>query len=337
MRRLFVIGGMVVCAAMAAQAQVKSGHVPPDATAVAHVDLKELNASPMGAFIRQSLDDNARRGLTWLQSMAGINLTNDVDSIVAYATGKLQMTGVVQVAYGRFDVAKLTAVAGGAKEFQNKALGERSLLSWTEGRKRRHLCFIDPTMVLLTWDEAHLLEAVVRFDRTDGATEGEGPFEQVLSRKKGRFFAAQVTDVAGLADANPKLQMFRQAEAALLEISQMEESNGVSCVLAVKAPSKELAMQLSQAAQGVQALFLLQAAQNPEAAEVAQGVKVELKEDLVTVTLKLKEESLRKMVQVRLEQRKAADAARRAARKAAREPADDGAAEAEKKPERPAF
>lgn len=335
MRRLFVLAGMVVCAAVTAQAQVKAGHVPPDATAVAHVDLKELNASPMGAFIRQSLDDNARRGLTWLQSMAGINLTNDVDSIVAYATGKLQTTGVVQVAYGRFDVAKLTAVAGGAKDFQNKALGERSLLSWTEGRKRRHLCFVDPTMALLTWDEAHLLDAVARLDRTAGAAEGS--FAQVLSRKKGRFFAAQVDDVAGLADANPKFQMFRQAEAALLEISQMDEPNGVSCVLAVKAPTKELATQLSQAAQGVQALFLLQAAQNPEAAEVAQGVKVELQEDLVTVTLKLKEESLRKMVQVRLEQRKAADVARRAARKAAREPADEGAAEAEKKPERPAF
>ncbi len=337
MRRLFVLVGMVVCAAAMAQAQVKPRHVPPDATAVAHVDLKELNASPMGAFIRQSLDDNARRGLAWLQSMAGINLTNDVDAIVAYATGKLQTTGVVQVAYGRFDVAKLTAVAGGAKEFQNKALGERSLLSWAEGRKRRHLCFVDPTMVLLAWDEAHLVEAVARIDRTAGVEEGESPFAQVLSRKKGRFVAAQVTDVAGLADSNPKLQMFRQAEAALLEISQMDETNGVSCALAVKTPSKELATQLGQAAQGLQALFLLQAAQNPEAAEVAQGVKVALQEDLVTVTLKLKEESLQKMVQVRLEQRRAADAARRAARKAAREPAGEGEAVAEKKPERPAF
>lgn len=345
MKRLVLTVWVAACAGMMARAQVKANHFPSDATAVVNVDLKALNESPMGAFVRKSLDDNARRGLAWLQSMAGINLTNDVDSLVAYAKGKLQTTGVVQIAYGRFDVPRLTAVIGGAKEFQNKALGDRSLLSWSENGKRRHLCFIDPTMVVLTWNEAHIIEAVARIDGAVRAAEGEGPFAQVLSRKKGRFLAAQVNNAAELGSVNPQLQMLKQADALLLEVGQLAEANGLDCALAVKASTKEQAQQIQLAAQGIQALLMLQAAQNPDAAAVAQGVQVSSQGEIVTVSLKLSEELMSKMVTVRIEQRRAAQEARRAARQEGRRKAvgvaddadKDGDGANGKKPERPAF
>lgn len=342
MRQWMLVMGVVLCVVVSARAQLKAAHLPSDAAAVVCVDLKELNASPMGAFIQQSLDDNARRGLSWLQSAAGINLTNDVDYFVAYTQGKLQTTGVVQVACGRFDVAKLTALVGGGKEFQNKALGERSLLSWREGSKRRHLCFIDPTMVILSWDEAQILEAVARVDGAARGAEGEGPFAQALSRKKGRFLAAQANSVAELAVANPKLQMLKQADALLLEVGQLAATNGLDCTLMVKASTKEQAQQMQQAAQGIQALLTLQAAQNPDAAAVAQSAQVALQDEVVVVSLRLPEDLMRKMIQVRVEQQRAAHEARRQARQAQRKDAaganagDDEEAGA-KKPERPAF
>ena len=310
MKRLSGLVGVMACAVTVAQAQIRAGHVPSDATAVIHVDLKELNASPMGLFVRQSLDDNMKRGLDWLQSVCGINLTNDVDSFVAYTQGGLRTSNVVQVASGRFNVARLTSAAGGAKEFQNKAVGERSLLSWRENATRRQLCFVDPTMVLLAWDEQQILQALARIDGPAQAG-GETPFDQVLSHKKGRFLALQANSAAELAVNNPQFQMLKQAEALRLEIGQMADTNGLVGRLVVKAANKELAQQMGQAALGIQALFQLQAAQNPEVAAIAQGVHITQQDDFVTLDMELTEEMLKKLIQVRVEQHKAAVEARK--------------------------
>jgi hypothetical protein len=331
----------VVCAA-AARAQVKACHIPQSATAAVCVDVREIVGSPMGAFAQRLLDDNAKRGLSWLESACGINLTNDVDAFVAYTTGGLQTTGVVQIIYGRFDAAKLTALIGGAKDFQNKAVGERSLLCWTENGRRRYLCFVEPTMAALTWDEDALRQLVARAD--GGQPAGEGRFATLAARKKGRFVAAQVNSVAELAAKNPQLQVLKQAEALLLEVGQLAGANGLSLSLAVKAPTAEQAQQLQQAAQGLQALLMLQAGQNPEAAALAQGASVGLQERIVTVGLDVPEAALQKMVTIRIEQQRAAQEARRAAR-AERKKAelgvadkdDEGGAPEAKKPERPAF
>lgn len=343
MRKIVGLVVLMACGASVSQAQVKVSHVPSDATAVLHLDLKELGQSPMGQFLQQSLDDNARRGLAWLQSTAGINLTNDVDSFVVYTRGKMQTTGVVQIAYGRFDVAKLTAAVGGTKAFQNKALGDRSLLSWSEGANRRHLCFLDPTMLVLTWDEAQILDVIARVDGTARAAEGEGPFAQVLSHKKGRFLAAQANGLAELGNANPQLQVLKQAEALRLEIGQLAEQNGVACTLAVKASSKEQGQQIQQAAQGIQALMMLQASQNQDVAALAQSSQVALQDEIVTVTLNLPESLMSKLIQMRVAQQHAAQEARRARQEARRKAAGDGAgaenggAAGEKKLGRPAF
>jgi len=316
MKRVIGWVGSVVLLASVAHAQVHAKHFPADVKWVLHVDLKALNEAPMGQFIRQSMDENAQRGLASLQAMSGINLTNDVDSLVVCGKGDMQAGGVLY-AYGRFDVAKLTAIAGGAKEFQNKACGERSLLSWSDKGKRTNLCFIDPTLAVVSQDEKLVQEAIALIDGKAQGLESENSFSSVLGHVKGRFFAVQANNFGALIGGNVQLQMFKQADAVRMEIGQLAEANGLDCSLAVKASSKELAQQFSQAAMGLQALFTLQAAQNPDAAALAQGVKIGIQDDLVTISLKLKEELLRKQIQMRADQHKAAEAA--------------------KKPDRPAF
>ncbi len=326
---LFVLA---VCIATGAHAQIKIQHFPADTKWALHLDLKALNESQMGLFIRQSLDENAMRGLVSLQAMSGINLTNDVDSLVVCGKGNVQ-TGGVMYAYGRFDVQKLTAFAGAAKEYQNKAFGERSLLSWSDRGKRTSLCFIDPTLVVLAQEEGLVQEAVGIIDGKVAGMGKDGPFGKVLAHNKDCFFALQVNNLADFSGTNPQLQMFKQAEAVMLEIGQMAGTNGLELALAIKAATPESAQQMNQAAVGLQALFQLQAAQNPEVAAVAQGVKVSLQDNFVTVNLKMTEEMLKKQVQARVEQRKAAQV-RRAERKAE---ADQAAQQEQKKPERPAF
>ncbi len=335
-----LLAAVAVCTVLRAGGQIEARHYPAEMTWAVHLDLKSLNQSPMGEFVRGALDENARRGLGWLQAMSGISLTNDVDSLVIVGQGSTA-TGAVVYAYGRFDVERLTALAGGAKNFQNRALGARSLISWTDKGKAVSLCFIDPTLAVLSQDGVRVEQAVARVDGQAPGMGREGPFARTLLREDGRFLAVQASDVAGLARLNPQLQMFRQAEALLLEVRQMGGGNGLDLALLIKGASAEMAQQFHQAAQGMQAILLLQAGQNPEAAELARGAAVALAGDTVKVDLKLPVESLRKMVTVRIEQQREAAEARRA-RRAAKRPAQGGEAdggEADEKPapERPAF
>ena len=318
MTRRIGLVGLMVCAAAVAQAQVKAKHVPADAKWALQLNLKGLSEAPMGQFVRQSLDENALRKLGKLQAMSGVNLTNDVDSLVAYGKGDLKEGGVLY-AYGRFDVAKITSVAGGAKEFQNKVCGERSLLSWGDAGKRTNLCFIDPTMAILSQNEQQVQEAVAQVDGQAPGVGNDGPFASVLLPNKGRFFAIQANNVAALVGANSQLQVLKQAEAVRLEVGQMSEANGLACTLVVKAANKEQAQQMGQVAQGLQALLMLQASQNTEAAALAQGATVAQQDDFVTVNLKLTEALLKKLIQMRVEQGKASAGARkRAAAEAAK-------------------
>lgn len=340
MKTWLMLAGALACAVFPARAEIKAKHFSANAKWMLHVDLKALNGAPMGQFIRQAIDENAKRGLASFQQLSGINLTNDVDSLVVYGTEQGK-TGTVMVVYGRFDVAKVTAVVGGAKEYQNKVMGDRSLLSWSDKGRRTNLCFVDPTLAVLSQDEQAVRDAVARIDGQSAGMGEDGPFSRVLSHTKNRFLAVQASDVSALARVNPQVQMFKQAEAVLLEVGQLTGANGLDCSLAIKARTQEMAQQFSQAAQGIQALLQLQASQNPDAAALAQNVKVDLQGDVVSVSLALAEERIRKMISVRMEQQKAAAEARRAARQAKRgAAAADAEAEpagGEKRNPRPAF
>jgi len=328
MRKWFSVFLMAVCGASAVRAQIDVRHCPADAKWVMHLDVKALSAAPMGRFIQKSLDAEALRRMDALKAMSGIDLTNDVDSVVLCGKGGAQAGGVMY-ASGRFDIAKLTAIAGGGKEFQNRVFGKRSLLSWSDHGKRTALCFVDPTLVVMSQNEKQVEEAV---DLIDGKKPGMGAeqgFAKVLAHDTGRFFSFQANNLEALAGSNPQFQLFKQAEAMLFELGQLEGANGIDCSLALKAPNVEMAQQLNQAALGLQALVMLQAAQNPDAAALAQGVKVALQDTVLTVNLKLPEETLKKMMQLQVAQREAAQAARQAKREAA--------PDAAKQPERPAF
>ena len=103
---------LTVCGVSAGWAQPDARQFPSDAKWVLHLDLKALNGSPMGRFARESLGAEAQRGLAALKAMSGIDLTNDVDSVVVCGKGDARAGGVLY-AYGRFDIAKLTAIAEG--------------------------------------------------------------------------------------------------------------------------------------------------------------------------------------------------------------------------------
>jgi len=291
------------CLAAVARAQIKASHFPQDAQWVLHMDLKALNEAPMGQFLQHAMDDQMRRGLSSLTAKSGINLTNDVDSLVVCGKGNAGAGGVMY-AYGRFNIPKLTAIVGGSTDFESQTCGAHKVLSWSDKGKRTNLCFINPTLAVMSQDEQLVQEAITLIDGKAKGLSPDQSFAKMLMHRKGRFLSIQANNLAALAGANPQFQLFSQAEALQLEIGQLNGANGLDCALALKAPNKEMAQQLNQAALGLQALAMLQAAKNPDTAEIAQNLKICMQDTVVTVNLQISEALLKKMAQNRQMQQK---------------------------------
>ena len=62
MKKWFVWAALWASAVVPVRAGIQAGAVPADAKWVMHLDLKALNGSPMGRFIRQSMGESALRG-----------------------------------------------------------------------------------------------------------------------------------------------------------------------------------------------------------------------------------------------------------------------------------
>ena len=285
-----------LCLVLAANAQLKPSYFPQDTEWMLQFDFKALCESPVLRLIESVMDEDASRKLAALQAMYGVNLTNDLDTVVLCGKGGMQDGGGVLYACGRFDVKRLTALAGGAKEYSNAVIGEHSLISWTDNGKRNHACFIDPTLVVMSQDEAMAKQAVELIGGKAGGLAPDG-FAKTLERRKGRFAALQSNKLSQLASVNPQLAaMLGQAEALQLELGQLDDGKGLKLSLAVKSPNAEQAQQLSQTVLGLKALVMMQAQQQPEAAKLAQNIDVAQQDTYVSLNMKLPEDMLRQLI-----------------------------------------
>ena len=286
------------CLVLAANAQLKPGYFPQDTEWMLQLDVKALCESPMLRFIESSLDEGAQRSLAAFQTMCGVNLTNDLDAVVVCGKGGMQDGGGVIYASGRFDVKRLTTLMGGAKEYSNAAIGEHSLMSWTDNGKRNHACFIDSTLVVMSQDEAMAKQAVELIGGKAGGLSADA-FAKTLARSKGRFVALQANKLSQLASVTPQLAMLGQAEALQLELGQLDAGSGLKLSLSIKSSNAEQAQQLSQTALGLKALVMMQAQQQPEIAKIAQSIDVSQQDAYVTLNVSLPEDMLKMAIAAR--------------------------------------
>lgn len=301
MKKLSLVSVFFFVFAASLQAQFKASYFSRDTQWILHADLKALNQSSMGHFLQRSLDDQVLRRLAALKAVSGIDLTNDVDAVAVCGKGNAEAGGIVY-ASGRFDVAKLSTIIGGAEAFQSQPFGKHTLLSWTDKGKRVYLSFAGSKMVVLSMSEPLLRETLNLIDGKSPrlGLAADAPAAGLLAHREGRFLTLQADNLSSLASTNNlPWQILAQAQALHLEVSQMSGANGLDCTLTLFAPNRETAQQMQQTAVGLQALFMMQAAKNPEAATAAQQVKVAVDDVRVSLTLQVPEALLLKVLQNR--------------------------------------
>jgi len=293
--------GMVVFAG-SAFAQFKPTHIPANATWVAQLDAKEFLKSAAAPVILQLLDEAALRQIAAIHAATGLNLTNDIDTVVLFGSGSTQETAALSL-YGRFDSARITAILGMSKDFQNQALGQRSVLSWTDNAQQQNLCFVDPTHVILSRNTKAVMDAVKQADSRGGTANAA--LTTALTPSPKRFCVLQVNNVADFVADNQQLVVLKGTDSLILELSTAADSGDIAGSVQFKGGDVEQATLFHQVLLGLQAILTLQAKDNPEGALLAQQAKIERHDHLVNLRLNLPQQMLKQLVDAHIAKRQA--------------------------------
>ena len=299
MKQASLVLGICLCATGIAFAQFKPAHIPETATWVAHLDAKALRSGAIAGFIPQLLDDGTKQQAAAVQALVGINLATDIDTAVLFGNGNLS-TNAVLALYGRFDVNRFTSVLGMASEFENRALGALSLLSWTDNGQRNNLCFLDPTHAIFSRDENEAV-AAIKQAATPAATAFGG---NALAPRPNRLFLLHVSQVKEFFADNQQLAvLLNGTDSLLLDLCVRPDDGGIDGMVALAVGTPEQATQLYQVLLGLQALLTMQAKDKPDAAALAQQVKVQLDGQRINLHVSLSRQVLLQLIDAQIAKR----------------------------------
>ena len=287
--------GIVFCATGLAFAQFKPAHVPEKATWFAQLDAKALRESAVAELVLRLLDDNALRQLADIHAVTGLNLTNDIDTVVLFGKGNPQANAVLSL-YGRFDANRITTILGMGNEFQNRAVGRLNLLSWTDNGQRNNLCFVDPTHAVLSRDETEAIEAV----NQAAATTPNATLAKALAPVPNRIFVFQLNHFEDFVAENQQLVILKGTDSLILELSvnpgEGEDKGAVDGTITLNVGDLEQATQVYLVLLGLQAFLTLQAKENPQLATLAQQVKIDRQDQLINLRMNLPHQALKQLV-----------------------------------------
>lgn len=282
--------------AISASAQVKVTDFPADMSFMAHINIKSLSNSKTGDLIKESMDEKSKRKMDSMQALSGIDLMTDLDSVYILGGSDGSKSGLIY-ATGRFDDKKLTTILGGNDTFKSEPFGSHNIMSWADKDKTHYGSFINSGFIVASDNLDQMKKALSLIEGKGEALASDSPFAAMIPAKHNRFATLAAKNVKGIAATNPQLQMLKQANSLVLNISQAsDEKADLLLNAAVSAADPETAQQMGAMIQGIQAMMMMQAAQNPEVAQLAQNFKIETKETKIKMSLKLTEEQLKKQI-----------------------------------------
>ena len=281
---------------ISASARIKVSDFPAETKVLAHIDLNSLYSSKTGDLIKETMDKKSTRKLDSFKALSGIDLMKDIDSIFLVGSDEGKDSGAIY-ASGRFDVQKLTTILSGNDSFKSESCGSHRILSWSDGEDLKHGCFVDSGLAIASENIVTLRKALAVIDGTGAKLSSNSPFVFIIKRQPTRFISVAAHKVSNMAEVAPQLQMLQQAESLTFSVDQASaESAGLLLNAAAKTPTAEAAQQMGAMIMGLQAMMMMQAAQNPEVAEIAKNFKSEVNETTIKLSLKITEAQLRKQI-----------------------------------------
>ena len=287
--RSLMVGLLCGMSLGASAAPFQARMVPAEARWWLHWDVEAWNATVPGqTFLDLLKQEEAERKLAAFKAVFGFDPRTDVTAVTLCGAGP-QSAVILQ---GRFDRERILTLLKAADGYTELRAGNHVIHSWLDEkkdlkgggqRKRMYGAFHGPSTVVLSEKES-----VVRMvlDTLEGRQPAIQPAETGPD-VSGAFVHGVAAELPAGDKPNPNLQGLRGVRLWVGEVG-----GRIQCRLAVTMADEEKAGQLHKVLEGLRAMALLNAEQDPRAARWAQSFIVETSGSTISAQLDVPSEEI---------------------------------------------
>jgi hypothetical protein len=277
---------LLCCAALAPAAETTAPATPtaelplPAGTRwVARLDVRGLLDSGVGELLRTEIEKrDLQPQLDAFAVMFRIRPLEDLDRLVLCGPDR-EREHAILYAEGRFPADDLITILRAGEGYRRLGHGAHELHHFlarpkdADGETRPvFACLPTPNRLVIGGSESRVRQALDTLDGSTPALAPESDLAADLEATDTWFLAAGALGIEELAKLPPQAAMLKQLEAFNLQAG--ESGDNLVLALRLRAADGASAKQMTQALQGLQALALLNAQQQPEVAELAQALEI---------------------------------------------------------------
>ena len=249
--------------------------VPADAAIVAFANVREVMASEFRQNLKQIVPDHDTHGQDEFQRETGIDIENDIDSVIAYvgATGTADHPSGFVIIRGRFDFGRLEAKASEHERVQVEQLGTARLLRLPSNKdgKAAVLALVEPG-VLMFGEEGPVKRAL---SHSGPSITSNDEMMGMISDVEGSANLWAVGKVDAIAhSAKLPEQLATQLPQVKWFAASSRINGGLTGTLRCEARDDEAAKNLRDVVQGFLALAKMQAGNKPEMQSLMQSIQL---------------------------------------------------------------
>ena len=292
-----VVGLGMVAAVVAVNAwagPLKLADVSTDAKWVAHLDLLQLRETRLGQYLMEALSTGgAGSKLAVVQAVFNFDPRTDLDGLTMYGKGTAERNGVLLMR-GRLDGERLVTLVKANDTYESSTYGSYTVHSWIDdkearkaearGREPKRSCgaiFTDGTIVLS--DSAENVGRAL--DVLTGKLPAMRGNEMVagLTGWRDAYFLIAAAETGEMADLAPNAALLKGARRLGLIVG--ETGDQLEGKVSLEAPDAEMAGNMKRIADGMIALALVNAENNPAVARLAQASQVTVNDKRVELRM----------------------------------------------------
>ncbi len=281
---------------------VAPSQVAASANWVVHLDNELLKTTKIGQLLRAELANmGVEQKMQDFVTVFSFNPLDDIRDITLYGDGSDKKKAAILLD-AKFDKEKIVALLRMNPKYKAIGHGPVTIHKWVDDKEQdpndptagvTYGSFVSDGLAVASSDIETVKKAI---DVLSGAAPNaaSGVFGQAELKAEGAFIQIAANQIGDIAGQQPDTQLLKQAKELGLAIGETDGQFYIDCGLTAK--SEEDAEYINKMLDGILAVAMLTAKEQPQLAQLAQKVQISRVKDTIRLRFQTKSELLVTMV-----------------------------------------